>query len=256
MTLQETEFPVNRDGLAVIPRKIFCNEFFVYKAGEHLLAGGPTQRGKSRLIFDCLGEVANPRLPAYVAVSKPRDKVTEKYGKELGYRRVDKWPVPKTVGELVNGPPPGYLIWPKLGNLDTDLEQCAAVTKSLLEDRYTAGIRNKTAILVMDDTLVKSKILGLDKQMVTILAMAGAMGVGQWVAIQKPTDSGRTAIWAFGASEHIFLFRDPDLRNRMRYDEIGGVDPKFVAEASKHLGNYQALYLKRTGSYMCVVDSK
>jgi hypothetical protein len=42
----------------------------------------------------------------------------------------------------------------------------------------------------------------------------------------------------------------------MRYDEIGGVDPKFVAEASKNLGNYQALYLKRTGSYMCVVDSK
>ena len=156
-----------------------------------------------------------------------------------------------------DGKPRGYLIWPRFGDMHTDVARAAQVTSRLLQDRYTAGVKpNNNGILVMDDTMVKSKILGLDPDMVTIFAMAGAMGIGQWVFVQKPTDSGRAAIWAYASSEHILLFRDTDKRNRMRYDEIGGFDPRFVSDATLSLKPYQALYLKRTGRFMCVVDSK
>ena len=150
-------------------------------------------------------------------------------------------------------------MWPTFGDMDTDVERCAQVTRALLLDRYAAGAKNKKkkahAILMMDDTMVKSRLMGLDKEMTTILAMSGAMGIGQWCFVQKPTDSGRAALWSYGASEHLFLLRDPDKRSRMRYDEIGGFDPKVVSAATEKLKPFQFLYVKRTEQYLCVVDS-
>jgi hypothetical protein len=243
------------DGLWVFPRREFAAERFDYKAGEHVTFGGPTQTGKTSLAFILLEYCATPDLPAYVAVSKPRDPVSDTEGKRLGFRRVADWPPTKTVNEIVNGNPPGYLIWPKFGDIDQDTERATHVTRKLLKDRYAAGVRNKQGIMVMDDTMVKSKLLGLDKEMTTNLAMSGAMGLGQWVFVQKPTDSGRTAIWSYGASEHVFLTFDPDRKNQLRYDEIGGVDPKQIAQASTMLKPYEFLYIKRTGRHLCIVGA-
>jgi len=126
----------------------------------------------------------------------------------------------------------------------------------LLGDIYTKGIKNKQGILVMDDTVVKSKILGLDREMTTVIAMGGAMGVSEWIFIQKPTDVGRTALWSYPNAEHVFLSKDPEKRNRVRYNEIGGFDSNVVYEATQKLQPYQFLYLERSHGYMCVVDAK
>lgn len=240
-------------GLYVFSRQEFATERFDYHAGEHVVFGGPTQRGKTTLAFTLLEYCASPDLPAYVAVSKPRDPTTEKAIKRLNYVRVADWPAPR---KLSNWNPSGYVIWPKFGSLTQDVAKCARITSNLLNERYAAGIRNKKAILVMDDTMVKSKVLGLDREMTTILAMSGAMGIGQWTFVQKPTDSGSTPIWSFGASEHVFLTRDPDARNRKRYDEIGGVDPMMVARVTNNLNPYEFLYIKRTGGFMCIVGAE
>lgn len=247
---------IREDGLTVIPRREFAAQRFPYKDGEHVVFGGRTQKGKTTLAFDLLEYCATPECPAYVAVSKPTDKTTATAGERLGYRRVSEWPPNRTLKEMVDGPPSGYLIWPKFGDIDNDMEKASYVTSRLLGDRYTAGVRNKHGILVMDDTMVKSKILGLDKQMTTILAMSGAMGIGQWVFVQKPTDSGRTALWAYEQSEHIFLTKAGDKRTRQRFDEISGIDGKLVERALQDLDEYQFLYIKRTEGYICVVDSK
>lgn len=246
------------DGIIVISRTEFARNRFDYKAGEHAVFGGPTQRGKTTLAFDLLEYTATPRMPAYVAVSKPHDPTTAKEGARLGYRRVSEWPVPKKIGEyLGDDPPSGYLIWPQFGDMDKDVENAARVTRALLAERYAAGAKgNVKAIMVMDDTMVKAKILQLDKPMVTNFAMSGAMGIGQWVFVQKPTDSGRTAVWSYGASEHVFLTKDPDRKNQARYDEIGGFDPKLVSALTQTLQPYQFLYLKRTEEYICVIDSE
>lgn len=244
------------DGLWVFTRQEFCSRRFHYKPGQHVVFAGPTQRaGKTTLAFDLLEYTATPQLPAYVAVSKPHDPVSAKRGAELGFRRVESWPVSKRVRDYFNDPPPGYLIWPKFGNIDSDVARCAFVTARLLGDRYTAGVRRKHGILVLDDTMVKSKVMGLDKEMTTIIAMSGAMGLGGWYFVQKPTDSGRAAIWSYGNSEHLFLSKDPDARNRKRYDEIGGVDPHEVERATQRLKPYEFVYLKRTEGFMCVVGA-
>lgn len=245
-----------RGDIAVIPRKEFASERFDYRPGEHVVFGGPTQHGKTTLAFELLEFVATSDLPAYVAVSKPRDPTTEKYGKKLKFRRVSDWPPRRKIQEIINGNPPGYLVWPKFGNIDVDTRRASDITARLIADRYTAGTRRQMGILVMDDTMIKSRILGLDREMTTILAMAGAMGIGQWVFIQRPTDSGRTSIWSYGQAEHLFITYDPDKRNRQRYDEIGGVDPKYVAQATKDLKPYEFLYIKRTGNFMCIVGAK
>lgn len=245
------------DGIWVIPREEFASQRFDYKPGQHVVFAGPTQRaGKTTLAFKLLEYVATPELPAYVAVCKPTDKVSSSEGARLGFRRVSEWPVPPRVKEMWDGKPPGYLVWPKFGDMNSDVERASRVTAQLLGNVYTNGVKNKKAILVLDDTVVKSKILGLDREMTTIIAMAGAMGIGGWFFVQKPTDAGRTALWSYPNAEHVFLSKDPEKRNRVRYNEIGGFDSNVVYNAMQSLRPYQFLYLERTHGYMCVVDSQ
>jgi hypothetical protein len=240
----------------VFGRHEFASRRFTYEPGQHVLFAGPTQMaGKTTLAFQLLEYTATPEMPAYVAVSKPDDKVTREEGTRLHYRFVETWPVERKVSELWDGKPPGYVIWPKFGDIDTDAERAAQVTGALLRDRYAAGVRKQPGILVCDDTVVKSKLLGLDRYMTTHLAMAGAMKLGGWYFVQKPTDSGQTSVWAMGNCAHVFMSRDKDRRNRIRYDEIGGFDRNQVGEITNSLKPYQFLYVNNKGE-MCIVDSK
>lgn len=239
-------------------RAEFCSERFHYEPGEHVVFSGPTQHGKTTLAFQLLEWTCTPELPAYVAVCKPRDPATQRWGAKLGFRRVEDWPPPPLLQEVVGlqSKPRGYLVWPRMGDVNTDIEVTARVTRALLEDRYAAGAREgkraQKGILVMDDTMVKSKILKLDDIMTTHLAMAGAMDLGGWYFVQKPTDSGRAAIWSYGQSEHVFMLNDPDIRNQQRYGEIGGVDPAYVRYVLSTLTDHEFLYVKRSGEMAIV----
>lgn len=247
------------DGATVIARKAFARDF-PYEKGDHVVFGGPTTRGKTTLAFDLLQYVCTPQFPAYVAVSKPRDPVTIQRATELHYRFVEDWPPPPKLGELLgNGKPAGYVIYPRFGDLNTDMVRCAEVTEKLLMDRYSAGAnakKSKGGVLVLDDTMVKAKIMGLDKHMVTILAMAGAMDLGEWIFIQKPTDSGRTTLWGFEQAKHLFFTKGGDESMKRRYREIIGTDGRVALEIIDTLEPYQFLYVHRTQEYMCIVDSK
>lgn len=244
------------DGLWVFPRKEFVQERFSYKAGQHVVFAGPSQNGKTTLAFDLLETCATPQLQAFVVVSKPTDPVTEKRGKELEYRRVSEWPPKTTVKELRDGKPSGYLIWPRFGDMDTDVENASRVTRDFLSSTYAAGARKKKAIIVLDDTYLKARVLGLDREMTTIHAMSGAMGQGAWTFVQKATNAGETTLIAYSAAEHMFLFHEPNEAYRKKFGEIGGVDPKKVERAVMSLDKerFQCLYIKRTGRHMCIVD--
>ena len=250
MTVTEVWTPV------VIPRDEFARDYFDYEPGQHVLFAGPTQMsGKTTLAFKLLEYVATPDCPAFVAVSKPSDKITLEEGRRLNFRFVDTWPVEKKVKEIFGDRPPGYVVWPRFGDMENDADNAARITGALLRERYSAGVKGKPGILVCDDTVVKSKLLGLDKEMTTHIAMSGAMKLGGWYFVQKPTDSGRASVWAYGNSYHIFLAKEGDRRNRVRYDEIGGFDRNVVAQAMMQLKRYQFLYIRRDGR-MCIVDSK
>lgn len=245
------------DGLWVFPRDEFASERFDYHAGEHVVFLGRTQgAGKTTLAFKLLEYCASPKLPALVAVCKPVDKVTSQEGKRLGYPKVDGYPVPMKVSELWDGKPSGYLIWPDMRDPDTAMSNAAKSTRDLIRQVYADGVKNKHCILILDDTVTKSKILMLDNDMILIITMSGAMGVGGWFFLQKATDVGKTALWSYPNCEKLFLSKTAERRVGERYNEIGGHDGKQVQQATDMLDKYQFLYLERSNGYMCVVDSK
>jgi len=250
----------DRDGITVIARRPFAAEYFDYKPGEHVVFGGPSTRGKTTLAFDLLEYNATPEFPAYLAVSKPQDPVTAQRGKELNFRRVTNWPPPKKISEVFGGQKPnGFLIWPQFGDLETDMQRCAIVTAKLLMERYANGAsrKNQGGMLVMDDTMIKAKIMGLDKPMVTILAMAGAMKLGLWIFVQKPTDSGRTTLWGFEQAIHLFLTKGGDARMLARYAEIiGGENGEMAKKIIPTLKSYEFLYVHKTEGFMCIVGAE
>lgn len=255
----EMDFYARPDGMVVFNRTVFARDYFDYKAGEHVVFGGPTTNGKTTLAFDLLEYIASPIFPAYLAVSKPSDPVTAKRGKELGFRRVAEWPPTPKIQEWMGGEKPsGYLIWIAFGDLNTDMERCAAVTRKLLMDRYSHGAskKNKGGILVMDDTMIKAKIMGLDKEMVTILAMAGAMKFGLWIFVQKPTDSGRTTVWGYEQAKHLFFTKGGDARMLQRYVEIIGANGPIAKKVIPTLEQYQFLYVNKVTGHMCIVGAK
>lgn len=245
--------------MTVIAREAFCRDYFHYKAGEHVVFGGPSTHGKTTLAFDLMKYVATSEFPAYLAVSKPSDPVTMTRGKELGFRFVDDWPPSPKLAELMGGQKPaGYIVWTQFGDLHTDMERCAEVTERLLMDRYSAGAsrKNKGGLLVMDDTMVKAKIMGLDRPMVTILAMAGAMKLGLWIFVQKPTDSGRTTTWGYEQATHLFFTKGGDERMLRRYVEILGENGPLAKKVIPTLDHFQFLYVHKVEGYMCIVEAK
>lgn len=256
----ERSVVMRNDGVLWISRRSFCRDYWDYGPGDHVVFGGPSTHGKTTLAFDLLEYTCTPTFPAYLAASKPSDPVTSKRGNELGFRRVEDWPPTQRIQELAGFTPKprGYLIWPPFGDLDKDMERCAAVTRKLLMERYAHGAsrRNKGGILVMDDTMVKAKIMGLDREMVTILAMAGAMKFGLWIFVQKPTDSGRTTTWGYEQAEHLFFTKGGDDRMLRRYAEILGEHGPLARKIIPTLRPYEFLYVRKEQGYMCVVGAK
>jgi len=253
-----TEYP-HASGLTVFARVPFCRDRFHYKPGEHIVFGGPSTHGKTSLAFDLLEWIVTPDFQAYLAVSKPSDPVTLQRGVELNFRIVPDWPPAPKLQEMMGGTKPsGFLVWPPFGDLHADMQRCADVTERLLMDRYTAGAsrKNKGGILVMDDTMVKAKIMGLDKPMVTILAMAGAMKLGIWIFVQKPTDSGRTTTWGYEQATHLFFTKGGDERMLRRYVEILGENGPAAKKVIPTLEHYQFLYVHKVEGWMCIVDAK
>jgi len=255
----ERERIVRADGITVVSRPAFARDF-PYEKGEHVVFGGPTRRGKTTLAFDLLQYACTPEFPAFVAVSKPDDEVTRRRGHQLNYRFVEEWPPPPKLGEMLgNGKPSGYVVWPKFGDLDKDMQRAAEVTQKLLMERYAAGAnirKNKGGILVMDDTMVKAKIMGLDSYMVTILAMAGAMKLGLWIFVQKPTDSGRTPLWGFENANHLFFTKGGDAQMMRRYREIIGDHGAIAVQIIPTLKEYEFLYVHKTKGYLCIVGAQ
>lgn len=247
------------DGIAVFQRHVFCESYFHFNKGEHVVFGGPTQRGKTTLAFDLVRHIATPEYPAYIAVSKPDDKTTISYGQRLGYRRISEFPPSKKVNEMkmFNGPPSGYLVWPQFGDIETDIPNAARVHGKLLSQTYADGAKgDKPCILIMDDTMVKAKIQGLDGQMVTILAMAGSMGISLWIFVQKPTDSGRTTVWGYEQATHLFFTKGGDEKMLNRYAEIAGDKGKIVKAVVPTLKPFQFLYIHKYEEFVCIVDGQ
>lgn len=213
--------------------------------GEHITIVGPTGCGKSWLGWQILEQAASPKHQGLVLLKKPRDAITARRARELGFRTERVWPpgwAPFTAR------PPGYLVHPRTRyDPEIDRPHKADVFRRALMDSYRRGNR----LVYVDDAYGIAQILGLRELMIEMWTEYRSMNGSLMTAFQKPSHVPQ---WAFNQAEHLFLFHDPDRRNRIRFGEIGGIDPDQLQTTVMGLRRHQALYIRRDGPAACVID--
>ena len=231
-----------------IARAEFLERKWAYRKGQHVTIMGPTESGKTTLLYQLLGRSARPDLPALVMVMKPRDTTVRDWARSIGAKRVRSWPPPSRWGPAKwwMRQPAAYTIWPS-HTFDPDYDDYVLETvfRQAMRDSYRRGNR----IVVADEAAGLAVDLGLRKDLETLWTRGRSMGTGLWAASQRPAF---VPLHAYSQAQHLFLHHDPDLRSRKRYAEIGGVDPKMILDVTSNLPKHHFLYLG-PGQRYCVV---
>jgi hypothetical protein len=135
-----------------------------------------------------------------------------------------------------------------LSDIEGDNKRLHAVFSATMRGCYAS---KKPVIVFADEAQELQSSLKLKTECEAFWKRGRSLKSGLWALAQRSTyNSGDM----YNAPEHLFLFSDPDKRNRERFGEIGGVDPDIVMETVNGLDQYQALYIKRTGNHLCIVN--
>lgn len=227
-------------------RKEFVRHCWDYKAGQHVTIIGPNGRGKTTLGFDLLGATATPKLKAFVLVSKPRDETIAVYTKRLKFKRIETYPPSPDLFRKTRG----YMLRPyqSLKDFKADDARLTAEFRRCMLDCYGS---KEARIVFADEIQEIQSDLGLKRECEKYWKRGRSLDAGLWALAQRSAYNSQDM---YNAPEHLFLFNDPDRRNRQRFGEIGGVDPDLVMEITYTLDPYQALYIKRTGPEMAIIN--
>lgn len=239
--------------IARFTREEFLSERWDYRPGEHVSLIAPTQNGKTTFIFELLANTDTGwcSVPPVMLVAKPRDHVVASGLEALNYVETPRWPPAR---RWMRDRPDGYGLWPHhLKNATTDENNAhlASVFKPAINELFWKG----DTILIADEVYFLCAELMLNREMTRHWTQGAGMGSGLWSATQKPsgTQQGTVPSYMYNSPTHTFLGRDPDERNRKRFSEIGGVDPKIIDGAVQGLRKYEWLYIHRDGPTMCII---
>lgn len=250
--------------LEVVPRREFVRRFGKDYRPSHVTKLGPTQRGKSTLSFQCLRPVISPDFQAIVLHGKiaGRDPVIPKAAEALNLRIIDRWPPPPS-WRIKDRPRNvhGYILLPLTRPQDSVEAENVLLRAEFSKAAHHAYSQESTPIIThVDESHQAQETLRMKKQLEGPL-MRGLPVNPEWNNIQR----GRFVSYhCYDAAEHLFIFYDPDLSNQRRYSEIGGVDPHEIIDITSNLRTEsvpsggtisQALYIRRAGPYMCIVDT-
>lgn len=249
--------------IEIVPRKEFLREFGRdYRAGQHLTALGPTGRGKTVLVGQCLKQVCSPDLQAFSLHGKlaGRDPVVGRMGKYNNLRVVHE--VPSTERQRYDRKVRkynGYLLIPLDHPSDPVEEQEKLRTEfqRALEQNYRTTKR-PTITHVNEGHQVQEELRL--KRYCEATLMRGAPDAAMWTEAQR----GRWLSWhTYEAPEHIFVFYDDVREERKRYSEFGCADPDEIMFITSNLRTErvadgrtisQCLYIRRGGG-MYVIDT-
>lgn len=238
-------------------RQEFLAERWQYRPGQHVTIIAPTGWGKTTFTHQLLEYTARPDLPVINFALKPKDNVMSSESKRRGYKIVRDWP------PFMMGHPNGWTLWPRMTD-DMDLDDVRIgelIRKVLIWAYRNASKKPREGLIVNADEMEEiqrllahlgGRLKGFDSRSFLrgLYRRMRSNGGGMWTGCQAPrwlvTD-------AYSQAQHLLLGNDPDERNRDRYGEIGGVNPKAIEAAVVQLPDHAWLYLRRAGRVMCVI---
>ena len=247
-----------------VSRKNFLREFRAdYHAGQHLTALGPTGRGKTFLVRQCLRQVCSPDLQVISLHGKikGRDPVVAEMGKDLNLRVLPALPsLQRQKYDRKVRKFNGYLVIPLEKAYGDPAEE-----DRILRREFGRGInqnyrtRSRPTITHVNEAHQVQWELKLQKQCEQTL-MRGAPDAAMWSEAQR----GRWLSWhTYEAPEHMFIFYDDVREERKRYADFGCADPDEIEWITSQLRTErvadgrtisQCLYIRRGGG-MYVIDT-
>lgn len=245
-----------------MPERYALDEFrrkrFGYEDGHHAAFFGPTQQaGKSTLALALLETVASEDRPATVLCMKHVDRVVAGWTRRLDFRETPKWPPQKKLSEVVSGSrPAGYTLWPRQSLSDPEADNAllsAEFRKAIVHNRL-----HRPSITFADELYGLIAELRLRTLLTSVVTRDSIAGHGLWYATQKPSGTQGISIpgFFFNSAEHMFLSKDGEERNRIRYGEIGcGIDPGEIERQTLKLPPYGWLYIRRSGPHWAIIDA-
>ena len=207
----------------------FMTYSFDWKQNQHIAVIGPTEQGKTNLIYHLLP------LRNYVAYFgiKSKDRTLDAFAKSGGYQRF--YDHPATTGrvrkrEVSWAEAPKRLIWPDASQFDVDAEQ-RRVFKAAIDDIWASGC----VTVVWDDFWYLIHILGLEKAAKKMLLNARSNDSPQVIAAQR---LGGNRMVELGDQPTWLLFaKESDPRNLDLLGPRSSIRRGFV----EHLDRYQFL---------------
>jgi ABC-type cobalamin/Fe3+-siderophores transport system ATPase subunit len=250
--------------IETVSRKDFLREFSRdYHSGQHLTALGPTGRGKTYLIRQCLKRVCSPELQVISLHGKikGRDPVVAAMGKDLNLRVVPSLPsAQRQKYDRKVRKHNGYLLIPLEKPNGDPAEEDRVLRqefKRALEQNYRT--RKRPTITHVNEAHQVQEELKLKKACEATL-MRGAPDNAMWSEAQR----GRWLSWhTYEAPEHMFVFYDDVREERKRYADFGCADPDEIEWITSQLRTErvadgrtisQCLYIRRGGG-MFVIDT-
>jgi hypothetical protein len=219
----------------------FMSHIFDWRQNQHVGVIGPTEQGKTNLIYHIL-ELR--KYVAYLAI-KPRDPTLDAFAAKGGYERIEEWPpMRKRFGrsrEVTAAEMPRRLLWPDATQLDSEARQTEQF-RNALHDIYAAG----GWCTVFDDFWYFAHILGFEKDAKKYLMNARSNDIPMVLAAQRP--AGNRMVEVFDQSTHLFFFRDNDELNLKRIGGVGYLASDPIRAFVARLERFQTLYINtRTG---------
>lgn len=221
----------------------FMKYVFDWQQSQHVAMIGPTESGKSTLIYAIL----HKRKYITFFATKPRDRTLDQFAEKGGFTRIEDWP-PKR-GRLSRKPltanqMPRRLLWPDATQMSPQtITRQREVFLKAFHDIYGDG----GWCTVWDEFWMMCSILDMEKEARIMLQQARSNDISFVIGAQRPS---RIPLEVFDQTTHLFFWRDNDQRNLERIGGIGWLDANPIRSFVANLEPHQVLYLNTRRGWM------